>query len=295
MSDIVWKRAERKRVKLRISLCGPSGSGKTYSALKIAKGLGGKVALLDAESGRGSLYSSDFDYTVAELSAPYSPARYIEYIKSAEQGGFDVLIIDSLSHAWAAEGGVLDMVDKKSAASRGNSFTAWRDVTPEQNRLVEAIISSKMHIIITLRSKVEYVVETDQTGRTRPRKIGLAPVQREGLEFEFTVGFDLSTNGNIASTSKDNTKLFRNQDFVIDESTGQKLIEWVMSGKEVEEVPVVERPLVTHLTQLIKDAGITELNREKVLAKYNAASWEQLTDEQLTTCIGNLNKKLEAK
>lgn len=235
----MFRKAERKQAKLRLALCGPSGSGKTYSSLLVAQGLapGGKVALIDSERGSGELYADMLAYDVAPLVPPYSPSRYIELIQGAEQGGYDVLIIDSLSHAWSGDGGVLDMHDKAAAASRsGNSFAAWREVTPAHNQLVDAILGADIHIIITMRTKTAYDLVDDGRGKKKPVKIGLAPVQRDGMEYEFTLVFDLSVEGHVATTSKDRTRLFDGGHFIPTAVTGETLREWLASGKDPGEV-----------------------------------------------------------
>ncbi|MGH8629037.1 MAG: ATP-binding protein, partial [Gammaproteobacteria bacterium] len=180
---MAFTRAERKKTKLRLAICGPSGSGKSYSALLIAQGLapGGKIALLDTEHGSGELYSAILSYDVAALNPPFTPERYIALIGEAEHAGYDALIIDSLSHAWAGEGGILDMHDKATAASRsGNSFVAWREVTPQHNALVETMLSADLHVIATMRTKTAYDLVDDGNGKKKPIKVGLAPVQRDG-------------------------------------------------------------------------------------------------------------------
>ena len=127
---MAFRKAERKKAKLRLGITGPAGSGKTYSALLIAFGLGGRIAMLDTENGSGDLYAHLGDYDVETLTAPYDVRRYLQIIHEAEQAKYDVLIIDSLSHAWAGEGGLLDLQSKVAAASKsGNSYTAWRQVT----------------------------------------------------------------------------------------------------------------------------------------------------------------------
>jgi len=224
----MFRKAERKKAKLRLGILGPAGSGKTYSALLIAQGLGGRVALLDTEHGSGELYSQMMDYDVATLTPPFTPQRYIEIIHEAEKAGYNTLIIDSLSHAWSGEGGVLDMHDKASSATR-NSFTAWREVTPHHNALVDAILRSPIHIIATMRTKTAYEVTTEN-GKTKVAKVGLAPVQREGMEYEFTVVFDLSLDGHVATATKDRTSLFDGRHFVPNLETGKELLEWLESG-----------------------------------------------------------------
>lgn len=231
----LFKRAERKQAKLRLALCGPSGAGKTYSALLIAQGLGGKIAMIDTERGSGELYADLCDYDVAQLTPPFTPDRYIELIRDAETAGYNVCIIDSLSHAWSGEGGVLDLHDRAARVVK-NSFTAWREVTPQHNALVDALLNADMHIIATMRTKTAYemVEETNTSGKKvqKPVKIGLAPIQREGMDYEFTVVFDLSLDGHIASTSKDRTSLFDGQYFTPGLETGWKLLEWLNTGKD---------------------------------------------------------------
>jgi hypothetical protein len=187
-----FKKASKTQSRLRLALVGPSGAGKTFTALRLAKGLGQKIALIDTERGSASKYSGDVvDFDVLELES-FAPRMYVEAIKAAEEAGYDVLIIDSLSHAWTGKGGALEMVDKAAKRSQSNnSFAAWRDVTPEHNALVDAILGARMHIIATMRAKTEYVIE-EVNGKRTPKKIGLAPVQRDGLEYEFDVVADVN-------------------------------------------------------------------------------------------------------
>jgi hypothetical protein len=235
----MFRKAEKRQAKLRLALCGPSGSGKTCSALLIAMGLapGGKIALVDTERGSGELYADMVPYDVAPLEPPYTPGRYIEIIKGAESAGYDVLIIDSFSHAWMGEGGILDLHDRATSASRsGNSFMAWREVTPKHNALVDAILGANMHVIVTMRTKTAYDLVDDGKGGKKPLKIGLAPIQRDGLEYEFTLVMDLSVEGHVATATKDRTRLFDGEHFVPTAATGEALREWLTTGKD----PVAE-------------------------------------------------------
>ncbi len=184
----MFKKATKEKSKLRMAIIAPSGGGKTFTALSMAVALGKKVAVIDTERGSAAKYSKEFPFDVLELES-FSPTNYIMAVKAAEAEGYDVLVIDSLSHAWSGKDGALEQVDKAKARSQsGNSFTAWRNVTPLHNKLVDTIIGAKMHIIATMRAKTEYVMEKDEaTGKIKPRKIGIAPVQREGMEYEFDV------------------------------------------------------------------------------------------------------------
>jgi KaiC/GvpD/RAD55 family RecA-like ATPase len=196
--SMMFQKATKQSARLRMSLIGVAGSGKTYTALNIARHLGNRVAVIDTERGSASKYSDMFDFDVLELES-FSPNMYVDAIQAAEEAGYDVLIIDSLSHAWTGKGGALDMVDKTAKRSQsGNTFGAWRDVTPLHNTMVDAIINARMHIITTMRAKTEYVQEkNEKTGRVTVRKVGLAPVQRDGLEYEFDVVADLDQDNNL--------------------------------------------------------------------------------------------------
>ena len=231
----MFQKAERKKARLRLALCGPAGSGKTYSALQIAKGLGGRIALIDTEHESGSLYADLCEFDTASLTPPYTPDKYRSAITAAEAAGYSVLIIDSFSHAWAGEGGLLDMHDKAAAATRsGNSFTAWREITPQHNALVEALLGARLHVIATLRTKTAYDLVDDGNGKKKPVKIGLAPIQREGVDYEFTTVIDLSIDGHVATATKDRTRLFDGKHFVPSIETGQALMNWLESGVDAD-------------------------------------------------------------
>ena len=187
----MFTKAVRHQLKGRIAIDGPSGSGKTFTALRMATALanGGRIAVINTESGAIQKYlglapdGTEWDFDVCEL-ANYSPSAYTEAIVEAGKSGYAVLLIDSLSHAWEGEGGALEQVTRASDRSK-NSFTAWKDVTPQHNRMIGAILKSPCHVIATMRSKTEYVMETDGRGKQVPRKVGMAPVQRSGMEYEF--------------------------------------------------------------------------------------------------------------
>jgi hypothetical protein len=184
----IFRPATRQKVKLRMAIDGVSGSGKTFTALRMATALGKKIAVINTESGAVEKYLGlapdgvPFQFDVCELN-DFAPSKYTESILAAGASGYDVLIIDSLSHAWAGSGGALELKDRKG----GNSFTAWKDITPMQNQMIEAVLRSPCHVIVTMRSKQEYVLEQDDRGRSTPRKMGMAPVQRAGMEYEFDI------------------------------------------------------------------------------------------------------------
>lgn len=196
----MFKKAIKTEAKLRLAIAGPSGSGKTYSALAIGTALGDKVAVVDTEHGSASKYADLFDFDVLEMHAPFHPDRFVVAMEEAASAGYDVLIIDSLSHAWNGPGGLLEIVDQIGKRMKtSNSFAAWKDATPIQNNLIESIVAAPVHVIATMRSKQEYVLESvERNGRTVsvPRKVGMAPVQRDSMEYEFDVYFDMDVENN---------------------------------------------------------------------------------------------------
>lgn len=200
---MAFTKAVKYGSKLRLALAGPSGSGKTYTALTLASALaGGKpVAVIDTERGSASKYAltkdgQGFDFDVMELSN-YNPKFYIEAIHEAEQAGYAVLVIDSLTHAWNSVGGVLEIVDNAAKRSQSkNTFNAWGEGTKVQNQLIDALTRSPMHIIVTMRSKTEYVIE-QVNGKSAPRKVGMAPVQRADIEYEFDVYGEMTVENTL--------------------------------------------------------------------------------------------------
>lgn len=263
--SIQFQKATKTQGKLRLALTGPSGSGKTYSALAIASGLGSRVAVLDTERGSASKYagvSCEFDKVEIDN---FHPQTFIDVIKAAESAGYDVLIIDSLSHAWNGKGGALEQVDSAAKRSKsGNAYTAWRDVTPLQNSLVDAMLQSKMHIIATMRSKTEYVLETGSNGRQMPRKVGMAPIQRDGMEYEFDVIGELDADHNLIVTKSRCPAL---SDAVIAKPGKQlssQLMAWLSDGAPLPKVaPVIDvKPLPEIKAAAIETPKVSPVDAE---------------------------------
>lgn len=195
----LFRKAVKSESKLRMAIAGPSGSGKTYTALAIGTALanGGPVAVVDTEHGSASKYADLFDFDVAEMSAPFHPDKFVRAVTEAQEAGYAVVILDSISHAWSGTGGVLDVVDEAAKRSQSrNSFTAWKEGTPLQNRMIDALVQSNIHVIVTMRSKTEYILADNGKGKQEPRKVGMAPVQRDQFEYEFDVVFDMDVENN---------------------------------------------------------------------------------------------------
>lgn len=233
-----FAKALRKKAKLRLALTGPSGSGKTYGALEIAKGLGGKTAVIDTEKGSASLYSDRFNFDVLELDPPFTPERFIEAIGAAQGAGYDNLIIDSITHEWSGSGGCLELLDGLAKAKyRGNTWSAWSEITPRHNAFLDAILRSDLHIIATMRSKTETAQVDKGNGKKGVDKLGMKSEQRDGVEYEFTTVLDLNHETHTAMASKDRTGLFSNSEVTqLNESTGKKLMDWLNDGRTKAEV-----------------------------------------------------------
>jgi hypothetical protein len=298
-----FKKAVRQRVKARIGLCGPAGSGKTMSALKLAFGIvgpGGRIAILDTENESASLYAHLGDYDVDVIKPPFTVDKYISGIREAEKLGYDLLIIDSLSHAWAGTGGILELVDAKTESAKGNKFAGWREATPKHNSLVDAMLQSPMHVIATMRTKTEYVLIDDDKGKKIPKKVGMAPVQREGMDYEFTLVFDIDQERHIATSGKDRTEIFDGFFGKLAEEHGRSIREWLDSGEAAQQ-PVIkpeqQQPegalFITNDQVLELEAKISQAgaDRDKFLAFMGVTKLEEIPAERMTAAVKALDTK----
>lgn len=267
-----FTKATRQKARLRLALTGPSGSGKTWGALLLAAGLGGKIAVIDTERESASLYSHLVEFDTLNLGAPFTPERYIEAIKAAEQAGYETLIIDSITHEWSGVGGCLEMVDQIARAKfKGNSWSAWNEVTPRHRALLDAILHSSMHIIVTLRSKTE-TAQTEENGRKKVVKLGMKAEQRDGFEYEMTVVLDLIHDGNFATSTKDRTGLFSNANPApITTDTGARLKAWLEAGADAPAV----------LTVGDWCRRMDEARSSKELAAIAMEAWEATGEQQI--------------
>lgn len=225
------RQSERKQAKIKLAIQGCAGSGKTYSSLLLAYGITnqwGNIAIIDSENGSADLYAHLGKYNVLNLNNNYSPENYIEAIEICEKAGMEVIIVDSLSQSW-------DFLLEYHSGLSGNSFTNWGKVTPRQSALIQKILQSKTHVICTMRTKQDYVLN-QKDGKFIPEKVGLKAVQRDGLDYEFTLVFDVDIK-HYAISSKDRTGLFMGKpEFIISENTGKRILDWCNSGVSVETV-----------------------------------------------------------
>jgi hypothetical protein len=237
-SNFAFSKATKKQSKLRLALFGPSGAGKTYTALRLATGIGGNIAVIDTERGSASKYADRFGFDVLDLQQK-DIKTYTEAIKAAS--GYDVLVIDSLTHAWKE---LLDEVEKIARAKyKGNTWSAWSEGNPLQNKLVDGILDFPGHVIATMRSKTEWVTES-QNGKTIPKRVGTAPEQGKGIEYEFDMLIELNTDHD-ALFLKDRSGQFQDQAInEPDEELGKKIAAWLDEGVVIGKNKMDYRALV---------------------------------------------------
>ncbi len=291
--DLKFEKAVKSKLKLRLAIIGPSGSGKTFSSLLLASGLSKKIALLDTERGSAKKYADLFKFSVLEMEN-YHPDNFIEAIRSADDQKFDLLIIDSLSHAWNGHNGALELVDKAAARLKTtSSFAAWREVTPLHNRMIDAILRSDLHIIVTMRVKTEYSLEKTESGKKMVRKVGLQPIQREGLEYEFDIVGDMDMTSTMVITK---TRCPALQQSVIQKpgnELAKTILKWLNSGEPVKK-KIVSAGNKRERERLIKSIKIKmeELNEKNfITAKKLSEFGDKIKDPKTDVGILKLVEK----
>ena len=282
-----FQRATKQQSRLRLAIFGPSGAGKTFSALRIAAGLGGKIAVIDTERGSASKYADRFEFDVLDLPK-FDIATYVEAIKAAS--GYSVLIIDSLTHGWHE---LLSEVEKIARSKySGNTWSAWSEGTPMQRQLVDALLAFDGHIIATMRSKTEWALTKDEKGRNKPERVGLAPEQGKGIEYEFDILLEMTTD-HIASVTKDRTGKF--QDAIMEmpgEGFGQELAAWLGVGDPIateEQKTKLKELMVASNAKFSEVAAINE-----ALAKRGYRPLDRLFKSEAETLIATMSKGKEA-
>jgi hypothetical protein len=236
------RKARRSATKLRILLTSPSGGGKTYGALLMADGLGGKTVVIDTEEGSSDLYDELHDFDVIDLKPPFTPERYIEAITAAEAAGYEVIVIDSVTHCWSGKGGCLELVDDIAKAQfRGNTWSAFSVITPRWRAFVDAILRSSAHVICTGRSKTE-TAQVEDHGKKKVAKLGMKLEARDGLEYEFTTVLDLVHDGHYATVSKDRTGIFSGDPKPISVETGKRLAAWLAGAEAAPQTEPAPAP-----------------------------------------------------
>lgn len=308
-----FTKAIRKAAKLKLAITGPSGSGKTTGALRLARGLvgpKGKIAVIDTENRSASLYADVTDFDVLNLEAPFEHKKFSEAIEAAAANGYDAVIVDSASHLWEAILSYKDKLDRRG----GNSYTNWAEAGGKFKEVIDCLLGANLHVISCLRSKMEHAIEKNEVGKTTIRKVGMAPIMRDGIEYEFTVVLDLDMQHQAVS-SKDRTRMFDGKIIEITEQVGEQLAEW-LSGAAPAEAPakkpemkkveaVVERPAdpvdeevpMYHLSDLEK--ALPEGNEDQINAYLLKIKWitegqtyRDLDNDKIGKIMGKLDSFL---
>lgn len=234
----VVKKAKREKIYPKIALIAPSGGGKTYSSLRLATGMveeikketgnEAKILMLNTEGARGRYYANEFDYDIVDLEPPYNPELFVEAVEFAVSEGYSILIIDSTSPEWDGPGGCLELQQKA-----GGTYQAWSKISPRHERFINAMSSSPIALIATMRGKDQYEVEKDERGKTNVKKIGAGAKQRDGFEYEFTCTFMIDQKTSTAEVQKDNTHIFENDPpQKLTENHGRKIMQWANTSAD---------------------------------------------------------------
>jgi hypothetical protein len=237
VTTLEFSRASKEQAKARIALTGPTGSGKTYTALVAATDLGKQIAVIDTERGSASKYADEFTFDTVQLTS-FEPSALVDALAVAAHAEYDVLVVDSFSHFWSGAGGILEQVDNAAKRSGGgNSFAGWKEARPMERAMLDALLAYPGHVIVTMRTKTEYVVDSDERGRKVPRKVGLKPEQRDGIEYEFDIVGDLDQENTLV-ISKSRAKSLSG--LVIrkpDARFAEAVLEWLDAGRPAPAVP----------------------------------------------------------
>jgi hypothetical protein len=286
------RKARRSATKLRLLLTGPSGAGKTFGALLVAKGLGSqRTIVIDTEQGSSDLYDRLHDFDVIDVAPPFTPEAYIEAIDAAEAAGADCIVIDSISHEWNGKGGCLELVDEIARAKfKGNTWSAWSELTPRHRAFIDRMLRSSAHIIATGRAKTE-TAQVDDHGRKKVVKLGMKLESRDGAEYEFTTVLDIVHDGHFAVASKDRTGIFGGDPKPISVETGKAFAEWLAGGTSTV-TPPSEKYLqaAAFIGKAATDADLRKAT--KAIDGYVVAG--QLTSDEWSRLTDAINERLAA-
>lgn len=257
--------ATRKKLRARIALEGPSGSGKSYTSLMTGFALTSgenRVAVIDTERGSASKYVgiNGWQFDVLELGT-FAPKTLVDALGSAAAAGYQCVIVDSLSHFWMGTDGMLEQVDKAGKRSGGNSFAGWKEARPLERAMIDALLSYPGHVIVTMRTKTEWVVEENERGKKSPKKVGTKPEQRDGIEYEFDVVGDMNPENELVVTKSRVSGLAKAVIREPDEEFGKQILKWLEDGDGALANPLAIRDqalrvdaTLDHIKALVEEA-----------------------------------------
>jgi len=289
MSAPQFQKATRQQVKLKIGVAGPSGAGKTLGALAMAHALaqGGKIAVIDTERGSASLYADRYQFDTLEIEPPYLSSKYLEAIAAAAEAGYVVVVVDSISHQWDGDGGILQRKEQADCVPGSNHFANWGPFTKEHNEFRSGLLNAPIHVVVTMRSKQAYQ-QSESGNKKKIEKLGLAPIQREGMEYEFTLVFDVQMD-HRADASKDRTDLFTGKRTdLLDPKTGKRLLDWLGSAAPLAPKPAAPPQLTVTDGGKKPEGGTTgKVGPDTLLpfGKHKGVPMGGLTDEYLAHIV----------
>lgn len=282
---MAFVKATKSMATIKLAVCGQSGAGKTTSALLLAQGLGGKIALLDTENTSAALKADQFEFDLWNEQDPtgYPPEYFIKVIHEAERAGYRTLIIDSITHEWFGRGGCLEIQNSLTTTRyKGNSTMAWREVTPRHQAFLDAIQNANINIICTIRSKPQTVISKDEIGKVKVLRVGLEPMQRDGIEYEFTIFFDIERDSHAADALKDRTELFQ-MPHVITAETGRKIAQWLEGATPAQPVEPIHKNVQTPLEVITKP--VQQSGAERARAYVNTVTLERFNSGETRESI----------
>ncbi len=197
--EFVFKPATKQQANARIALDGPSGSGKTWTSLLWATTLGNNVAVVDTEHGSAAKYADEFAFSHLCLTS-FAPRTLVNALGAAGQQGFDVVVVDSLSHFWMGTDGMLEQVDRAAKRAGGHGMSGWKEMRPDERLMIEALLAFPGHVIVTMRVKTDWVEGENARGKRQMVKVGTKAEQRENLEYEFDVAGSMDLNNELTIT-----------------------------------------------------------------------------------------------
>lgn len=270
------KKAERANLFLKMSMAGISGTGKTYTSLLMAEGLGKKTLFVDTEFGKSQLYADRFNFDIVDLRN-HHPNNYIEVVNEAERLGYDTLIIDSLSHLWMGEDGILQLVEKQTAMMKGNSMLAWGKINPLHNTVIRTILGAKLHCIVTLRQKNHYVKQMNDKGKEVMVRQGTEAIQKEGLEYEFDLNTEMDLQHNLlinkSRLSAITDTLYQTPGIAFAQLVKNALL---VQPKQVETPATIDKPaVISKIETIATETTATDEPIEYVSQSQYVALWEQ--------------------
>lgn len=317
---VTFRPAERSGVPLWLSVAGGTGSGKTWSAMALAKGIAGgkRFAVCDTERGRASFYADTFDFDVFELGPPFSPERYQETVEAAEAHDYPVFVIDSMSHEWEGEGGLISEHDRLMGNDQAKNLSAWIKPKMAHRKMVNHLIQAKPHIILCFRA-AERVEVVKENGRTKivPKQTlsgldGWVPITEKNLPFEATASFLLLASApGIPHPIKlpEPLKGFVPLDRPLSEETGAALAEWAAGGKSNGQpakpsAPPLTQETLQSLLAASMEAGVDatwkreklrEIGVENVPDNPTLATIKRLSEDQGTQLLSALNAVVDER